>query len=113
MYAHISIALLLPRVFISAGVAQDDVVQFLSRLDVEAVETPIGAFNELYRCSDRNFFICNRFFFHLCVSCVGETTPCEPTVQRARGASVFDTLRLSALTYHTYSYVYHIIRHDD
>ena len=29
--------------------AQDDVVQFLSRLGVEEVETPIGAFNELYR----------------------------------------------------------------
>lgn len=30
-------------------VLQDDVVQFLSRLGVEEVETPIGAFNELYR----------------------------------------------------------------
>lgn len=28
---------------------QDDVVKFLSRLGVEEVETPIGAFNELYR----------------------------------------------------------------
>lgn len=28
---------------------QDDVVQFLARLGVEEVETPIGAFNELYR----------------------------------------------------------------
>lgn len=31
------------------GDEQDDVVQFLSRLGVEEVETPIGAFNELYR----------------------------------------------------------------
>ena len=30
-------------------IVQDDVVQFLKRLDVEAVESPIGAFNELYR----------------------------------------------------------------
>lgn len=28
---------------------QDDVVQFLTRLGVEEVEAPIGAFNELYR----------------------------------------------------------------
>lgn len=30
-------------------VLQDDVVEFLKRLGVEEVETPIGAFNELYR----------------------------------------------------------------
>lgn len=41
--------------FLTVGVDQDDVVQFLSRLGVEAVETPIGAFNELYRCEWQAF----------------------------------------------------------